>query len=143
MLPSGVVAMPYGPEPGALNTPDLPNSRIRVAVKTTLSCKPHNAAMVEGSRIQVSITAILGGQRKHLHFFCHRVRRRTMAFKPPSVIHGAPSGPTMTPCGAGFRPSAMLCVLPGPGIPESSQLARPLSCIPDSPIRRRCNVMWL
>src|SRR6266540_3148761 len=25
---------------------------------------------------------------------------RTMAFRPPSVIHGAPSGPTMTPCGA-------------------------------------------
>src|SRR5215204_4909086 len=25
---------------------------------------------------------------------------RTIAFSPPSVIHGAPSGPTITPCGA-------------------------------------------
>jgi len=35
-----------------------------------------------------------------------------MAFKPPSVTQGAPSGPTMTPCGAEPLPSAMVWVLP-------------------------------
>jgi len=37
---------------------------------------------------------------------------RTMAFWPPSVNHGAPSGPTMTPCGAEFVPSAMRSTAP-------------------------------
>ena len=32
---------------------------------------------------------------------------RTIAFRPPSVIHGAPSGPTITPCGAEPLPSAV------------------------------------
>src|SRR6266511_296975 len=37
---------------------------------------------------------------------------RTMAFRPPSVIHGAPSGPTMTPCGAEPSPSSISSMWP-------------------------------
>src|SRR6185436_4650963 len=33
---------------------------------------------------------------------------RTIAFSPPSVIHGAPSGPTMTPCGREPAPSEIV-----------------------------------
>src|SRR6185436_6964877 len=32
---------------------------------------------------------------------------RTIASRPPSVIQGAPSGPTMTPCGADPEPSGI------------------------------------
>src|SRR5207245_6805956 len=37
---------------------------------------------------------------------------RTIAFRPPSVIHGAPSGPTMTPCGREPAPRAICRVAP-------------------------------
>jgi hypothetical protein len=37
---------------------------------------------------------------------------RTIAFCPPSVIQGAPSGPTITPCGAERSPSLMWRVSP-------------------------------
>src|SRR3989442_15277050 len=37
---------------------------------------------------------------------------RTIALRPPSVIHGAPSGPTITPCGADPAPSFTMRVAP-------------------------------
>src|SRR5215467_7497452 len=37
---------------------------------------------------------------------------RAIAFWPPSVIHGAPSGPTITPCGAAPGPSGISSFLP-------------------------------
>src|SRR5258706_180206 len=37
---------------------------------------------------------------------------RTIAFCPPSVTHGAPSGPTITPCGADPAPSFTMRVAP-------------------------------
>src|SRR3569623_1936166 len=37
---------------------------------------------------------------------------RTMALRPESVTHAAPSGPTMTPCGLEPAPSAIWRVLP-------------------------------
>src|SRR5437867_3694192 len=40
---------------------------------------------------------------------------RTMAFRPPSVIQGAPSGPTITPCGRDFSPSLMRWIWPVAG----------------------------
>src|SRR5438094_9185741 len=40
---------------------------------------------------------------------------RTIAFNPPSVIQGAPSGPTMTPCGWDLSPSLTLRTLPVTG----------------------------
>src|SRR5712692_5371534 len=48
---------------------------------------------------------------------------RTMAFKPPSVIHGAPSGPTITPCGRDFSPSLMrrTCPVWGSSRPSSPE----------------------
>src|SRR5206468_8044421 len=50
---------------------------------------------------------------------------RTIAFSPPSVIHGAPSGPTITPCGADPVPSFVAFVAPVFG---SSQPNSPESC---------------
>src|SRR3954447_7833867 len=40
---------------------------------------------------------------------------RTIAFSPPSVTHGAPSGPTMTPCGADPWPSLISRIAPVAG----------------------------
>ena len=37
---------------------------------------------------------------------------RTIAFSPPSVTHAAPSGPTITPCGAEPSPSGISVVCP-------------------------------
>jgi len=37
---------------------------------------------------------------------------RTIAFRPPSVIHGAPSGPTITPCGAEPAPRSISRISP-------------------------------
>ena len=48
-----------------------------------------------------------------------------MAFSPPSVIHGAPSGPTMTPCGAEPGPSGISRTSPLSGF---SQPSSPLAC---------------
>src|SRR5215213_1379511 len=49
---------------------------------------------------------------------------RTMAFRPPSVIQGAPSGPTITPCGAErspARPRATWRVSPVAGLSQPSE----------------------
>src|SRR5215213_3046537 len=49
---------------------------------------------------------------------------RTMAFRPPSVIQGAPSGPTTTPCGAERspdRPRATWRVSPVAGLSQPSE----------------------
>src|SRR5205823_8179437 len=40
---------------------------------------------------------------------------RKMAFSPPSVIQGAPSGPTMTPCGWDLSPSLIRRTFPVAG----------------------------
>src|SRR5688572_21582231 len=48
-----------------------------------------------------------------------------MAFKPPSVIQGAPSGPTMTPCGAEPSPSGISLTSPVSG---SSRPNLPMCC---------------
>ena len=45
---------------------------------------------------------------------------RTMAFSPPSVIHGAPSGPTMTPWGREPAPSGVCRVSPVSGLSHPS-----------------------
>src|SRR5947207_14357873 len=50
---------------------------------------------------------------------------RTIALRPPSVTHGAPSGPTMTPCGADLAPSLTALVTPNLG---SSHPSSPESC---------------
>jgi len=47
-----------------------------------------------------SFTALLAGST------------RTLAFSPPSVTQAAPSGPTITPCGAEPSPSAISSFLP-------------------------------
>src|SRR5918996_839040 len=47
-----------------------------------------------------------------------------MALRPPSVIHGASSGPTITPCGAEPAPSGTSSVSPVAG---SSQPSRPVA----------------
>ena len=45
---------------------------------------------------------------------------RTIALRPPSVIHGAPSGPTMTPCGADPSPSRVSRLFPVFGFSQPS-----------------------
>src|SRR5438067_12370075 len=50
---------------------------------------------------------------------------RTIAFSPPSVTQAAPSGPTMTPCGAEPLPSGTRCTSPLVG---SSRPSSPAAC---------------
>src|SRR4051812_41351104 len=50
---------------------------------------------------------------------------RRMAFRPPSVTHAAPSGPTITPCGAEPLPSLIWRVSPVAGLSLPSS---PLRC---------------
>src|SRR5919201_911778 len=50
---------------------------------------------------------------------------RTIALRPPSVIHGAPSGPTITPCGADPAPSGVRRIRPVAG---SSHPSSPDAC---------------
>src|SRR5204863_1476069 len=50
---------------------------------------------------------------------------RTIALRPPSVTPGAPSGPTITPCGAEPAPSLYAFVTPNLG---SSHPSSPDSC---------------
>src|SRR5205807_1191692 len=65
----------------------------------------------------------------------------TMAFRPPSVTHGAPSGPTMTPCGADPSPSltrpippaALSAAPPRLITQEAARLSTPALPPPDEP----------
>ena len=58
---------------------------------------------------------------------------RTIAFSPPSVTQAAPSGPTMTPCGAEPSPSGISVVCPGRRV-EPSEPAGVLGRVPDRPV---------
>ena len=49
---------------------------------------------------------------------------RTMALSPPSVTHAAPSGPTITPCGADPLPSLTDLTVPVAG---SSRPSSPMA----------------
>ena len=55
-----------------------------------------------------------------------------MALSPPSVTQAAPSGPTMTPCGAEPSPSGISVVFPVCGI-EPAELACSLRRVPTVP----------
>src|SRR5262249_28687296 len=50
---------------------------------------------------------------------------RTMAFWPPSVNQGAPSGPTITPCGADFLPSEIRSISPLAGFSRPAMPGNP------------------
>ena len=52
---------------------------------------------IERRRIQIGV-APDGSGNTRTSLVCGSTR--TIAFWPPSVTHGAPSGPTITPCGA-------------------------------------------
>ena len=65
---------------------------------------------------------------------------RTMALRPPSVIHGAPSGPTMTPCGAEPLPEPRESGPPGPWV-QPAELARVLRRVPDATVAGRSDIV--
>ena len=67
---------------------------------------------------------------------------RTMAFCPPSVTQAAPSGPTITPCGAESFPSGIRSTVTRLGI-KTTQDAGSLTGVPDRAIRRGRHVMWM
>ena len=65
---------------------------------------------------------------------------RTIAFSPPSVIHGAPSGPTMTPCGAEPVSEGGVPRLAGLRV-EPAELAGSLRRVPDASVARRRDIV--
>ena len=86
----------------------------------------------------------LCGQRISHDRFRGRIDR-TMAFSPLSVTQAAPSGPTITPCGADFSQRNTLDS-PRLGI-KTTQDAGSLTGVPDRAIRRGRYIMrvlsWL
>ena len=112
--PSGVVAMPYGPAPrGAANASTLPTSGSSRAVHAGLAGEPQHAVPVERGGVEVG-GGELGRQREDVDC-CGRGSTRTIALSPPSVIHGSPSGPTITPCGRDVSPSSVSLTVPVAG----------------------------
>src|SRR5207249_10902772 len=73
--------------------------------------------------LRLTAANVCGSGKRFTSFVFGSTRR--IAFWPPSVIHGAPSGPTMTPCGAEPGPSLTALVCPVLG---SSQPSSPESC---------------
>ena len=65
---------------------------------------------------------------------------RTMAFVPPSVTHGAPSGPTITPCGAAPAPSGVRSTFPVAGSRRPSLPSRwaVYQTMPSAPTAMSC-----
>ena len=95
---------------------------------------------VEGRGVEVGVPAV-GRQREDAALPRSRGSTRTIAFRPPSVIHGAPSGPTITPCGAEPAPRAMRR---GPRRSVGSSqpsCAGALRRVPDAAVARRRDVV--
>src|SRR2546425_1887916 len=116
--------MPYGPGPrGASNTfisPVFGSSR-----PYTPACPVNQRAPVlsKVAVLRFAFPRPAGSGYRVTSFVLGSTR--TIAFWPPSVIQGAPSGPTMTPCGAEPGPSLIALVCPVLG---SSQPSSPESC---------------
>src|SRR2546422_9239410 len=116
--------MPYGPAPRG--APNIRSSPVRGSSRPYEPAWPVNQRIPSRSNAAVlRLTAAnVGGSGRRLPSFVFG-STRTIAFWPPSVIHGAPSGPTMTPCGAEPGPSLIALVCPVLG---SSQPSSPESC---------------
>ena len=99
--------MPYGPRPRG-RVEDLHRAGWPGRAARRSPVWPVNQSVpvaVEGGGVQVGAgRSPAAGRRRPPP--C-RGSTRTMAFRPPSVIHGAPSGPTITPCGAEPAPSGI------------------------------------
>ena len=104
--PEGVAVIPYGPRPrGASNASTWPSSGSSLPYMpdwpvNQRTPSPSNAAVLRfasgwlAGSSNTSTSSVAGSTR-------------TIAFRPPSVIHGAPSGPTITPCGAEPAPRSI------------------------------------
>ena len=130
--PSGVAVMPYGPRPrGASNASTWPSSGSSRPYMPDWPVNhrtpsPSNAAVlrfasgwVPGSS-NTSTSSVAGSTR-------------TIAFRPPSVIHGAPSGPTITPCGAEPAPRSISRIFAGRRV-EVAERAVALAGVPDATV---------
>ena len=122
--PLGVVHMPYGPGPRGASL--IVTTPLFTASLPTRPLCPVNHRSPSASKVAVFRLAwgVPSGSAKA------RTSRsghptRTMAPRPPSVIHAALSGPGMTPCGAAPAPSATSSVRPVRG---SNQPRWPLLC---------------
>ncbi len=109
--PEGVAVIPYGPRPrGASNASTWPSSGSSLPYMpdwpvNQRTPSPSNAAVLRfasgwlAGSSNTSTSSVAGSTR-------------TIAFRPPSVIHGAPSGPTITPCGAEPAPRSISRISP-------------------------------
>ena len=88
---------------------------------------------VEHRGVEVRAGAVGARQRERPHLSTSSGSTRTMAFSPPSVIQGAPSGPTITPWGREPSPRRDLGDPAGRGV-EPAQLARALRGVPDGAV---------
>src|SRR3954447_16343191 len=131
--------MPYGPKPRG-----APNARTRPERGSTLPYTP--PWPVNHSRPPRSKVAVLrftsgrfagSGNRRTRSV---RGSTRTIAFSPPSVTHGAPSGPTITPCGGRAGAERDHPAAPGPRV-EAAEVAGALGGEPDGAVARGRDVV--
>ena len=87
---------------------------IKPAVDAFLPGEPEHALAIEAAVLRLALRRSLGSGKS----FTPRVAgsTRAIAFCPPSVTQAAPSGPTITPCGAAPGPSAIRSDLPVLGL---------------------------
>ena len=116
--------IPYGPAPrGAAEDPQLAAPRVEPPVDPALPGEPEDAAAVERRRVEVRVAA-RGGQRERVDVERARVDAHDRV-QPAVGDPRAPSGPTITPCGAEPSPSGTCVVLPVAG---SSRPSSPECC---------------
>src|SRR6185369_7692251 len=95
---------------------------IEPAINTGLPGEPDAAASVECGGVEIGVGAVLG--KLPVFTSCVAGSTLTIALSPPSVIHAAPSGPMITPCGADPSPSGMRSTCPVSGLRRPSTPAR-------------------
>src|ERR671935_1938155 len=114
--------MPYGPGPrGGANVRTAP---LAGSTRPTTPFCPVNQSAPPRSKVAVFSAAFGNGTAKR-RISSDPESTRTSSLRPPSVIHGAPSAATMTPCGADPAPSAIRRTVPVAG---SSQPSSPDPC---------------
>jgi len=101
---------------------DFAGGWIEPPVEAVLTGEPEDAGGIEGGGVEVGERVMGSGKTSTASVSSST---RTMAFRPLSVIHAAPSGPTMTPWGAEFSPRGINRMSPVAG---SKRPSSPVNC---------------
>src|SRR5688572_12166249 len=106
MSPPGVTVMPYGPRPSASSKTSI--SPVAGSSRPYTPDWPVNHSVPDVSKTAVlRFTSGRSAGRSNARTSSVSPSTRTIALRPPSVIHAASSGPVITPCGADPDPNGI------------------------------------